>query len=181
MQIRFRLRAVVNPQFREGFAIAVFRSHAEVARDGVQTPARLAVAKLPRVAEVNQLVAPITAAPQPERHLDAMLPRPPKKKGQIKVKDVESQHWIHTPHLAPRRLPKFRQRPRLIIMADDEKFIRFQVEHPDGDDPARERVERRLVEKVAAMIRLGFGNLLRNFRGIFQVARFNFRRVERWE
>ena len=54
-QIRFRLRAVVLPQFREGFAIAIFRAHTEVTRDGVQTPARLPVAKLPGIAQINQL------------------------------------------------------------------------------------------------------------------------------
>jgi len=35
-QIRFRLLAVCLPQFREGFAIAVFRAHPEVFRNAVQ-------------------------------------------------------------------------------------------------------------------------------------------------
>ena len=52
-EICFRLFAVAPPQFREGFAVAVFRAHPQVPRDAVQRTPRLAVAKLSCVAQVN--------------------------------------------------------------------------------------------------------------------------------
>ena len=85
-------------------------------------PARLPVAKLPAVAQVNELVAPIPAAPQAERNRNAMFPRPAEQKRQVETEDVESDHRIHPAHFAARQFPKLAQRPRLIIVADDGKL-----------------------------------------------------------
>ena len=110
-----------------------------------------------------------------------MLPRPAIKKRQVEVADVEADQGIDAAHLAARRFPELAQQLRLIRVAEDGEIVRLQVEHSDGDNSPRERVECRALDEVAAMIRLGLGNLLRDLRGIFQIARFNFRRIERWE
>ena len=185
VQIRFRLRAVALPQFREGFAIAILRAHAEVARNGVQTPARLPVAKLPALAQVTDLVGPVAATTDAERDRDTMLPRPANQEGQINAVNIESNDRIDPAHVATQRLPELAQRPRLVVMANDDEFAFVKVlvavrkDHPDCHHSPRERVERGLVEKVAAMIRFRFRNFLRNLRGVFQVTAFYFCRIKR--
>ena len=121
-----------------------------------------------------------------------MLPRPANQKRQVKAEDVEAHERIQPAHFAARYFPKFAQRPRFVIVADDGELsagaklrrrLAFGVitHDADGDDAPRQRVERGALDEVAAMIRLGLGDFLRDLRGVFQVARFNFRRVERWE